>query len=611
MLRKLLVFIFFSIVFSGFSQSNYLDKLVNLKVNNTSYENVFKLISAQTGVVFSYGGFNNQQKITYTCSKKALKLVLTEILEGKCSYKIKDKYIVLNCSGPTKESQAKITKISLSGFIKDIETNQAIIQASIYSKDTKNSCLSDSAGKFKLIVQNKGEGQILNISKENYRDTSIWFDFKEGNGLVIYLRPIIDLSVKPEIHIFHDSVAVKDTTINKVSVLKDLNHLSKEIKEEGQKVWRRIKTKNSNYRNIRDTLFSRYSFSFVPPISTNKFLSINTVNQYSLNVLVGYSKGVERFEIGGLANIDAGNVSFLQIAGVTNIVKGDLLGVQIAGIANVNSKKTNGVQIGGVANVNRGNIVGTQIGGITNVNFSSFDGIQVAGITNLNKKGFNGTQIAGISNLTINQTKGIQIAGIVNSADTIEGIQIAGICNYAHKVEGVQIGLINISKSIDGIPIGFFSYVKNGYHKIEMAHDDLNLTSIGFRTGVEKLHNVFYVGKSFINPVNVATFAYGLGSAFKLNPKWYFNMEVSSQALIFEGQKWDNAASLSKFITGIEFRPVKKFALFVGPTYNVFVSKNSSPNMQSFVQSNPFYEKKFANNTLKMWIGAKFSIKFL
>ena len=60
----------------------YLERLVTLNANKQTIAELFKTISAQTSVVFSYSqSFNDMQQLSLVCKNKPLRLVITEILK--------------------------------------------------------------------------------------------------------------------------------------------------------------------------------------------------------------------------------------------------------------------------------------------------------------------------------------------------------------------------------------------------------------------------------------------------------------------------------------------------------------------------------------------------
>ncbi len=612
---------FFLFVFSSFfSQENYLDKTVSLDVSNQPFEILFKHISKQTGVVFSYSGFNSQQKTTYTCYKKNLRTVLDEVLENKCSYKVRDKYIILNCE---EKNPAVKEKMSFRGSVFDLAMRKSLPEASVFVKVNKQSVLTDREGKFVLQVP-KSSGIVVTIAKIGYADTSLWVE-PGAKELKIGMRPLLKVQEASEFPLDRDTVVGRQDSLPMSGGPTKIDSLFDSWSEEGRRIWNKLKAKNPNFRNITDTLFSQLSFSLFPPFSTNRLLSLNTVNRFSFNVLVGHSKGVDGFELGGLINIDAGNVRYFQLAGLANLVRGDvegfqlggltnlnggsMSGVQIAGIFNSNLSYCDGFQLAGISNLNHGTSYGTQISGIANVNRGFFDGFQLAGVANICRRNAYGFQLAGVSNQVFGVMGGTQLAGIYNSADTLYGFQLAGIVNRAHVVYGGQLGLINIAKSHHGVPIGLFSFVREGHHKLEIAYDDLNIATLAFRTGVERFHNIVFAGIDQRNK-DFWTIGYGFGSSFKCTKKWYFNMDLTAQTIQDSQDTWEEVQALGKFFAGFEFRPLKWLNFFGGATLNTYVSNpDAAWQPVSYVSKNYFYDQSFSQVDVKSWAGVKFGIR--
>jgi hypothetical protein len=410
-------------------------------------------------------------------------------------------------------------------------------------------------------------------------------------------------------------------------------------------LWKKLELSNDHLRNIGDTLYNNVSISLFPFCSTNGKLSINTINRYSINLIAGYSKGVEVMEVGWLLNIDNGDVRYLQYAGFMNIVSGNVLGFQIAGFTNVVGKTMTGLQFAGFTNVVMDTVRGMQVSGFSNINRRMTNGIQFAGFANIVSDDMNGIQSAGFINTTAKNTigmqfagfgnyssqmvgiqgsgfynfvqktmDGIQMAGFINTADSLNGLQVSGFINVAKHVKGGQIGYINISKTCDGLPIGFFSYVHTGYHKIELATDERLITTLAFRTGVDKFHNIFFAGSNFAKSDRMLTVGYGIGTSLKYREKIYFDIDLTAQTLQISpsGQNW-NQNSLNKLFVGVEFRPYKKLSVAVGPTLNVWVANSNDVDYVNLSQNLPtgFYSYSKDNTEIKAWIGGKLSVKFL
>lgn len=665
-----------------------LEKSVTVNASNQTYAEIFRSISNQTGVVFSYNSkqFDDQRKTSVSFYNKPLRVVLNALLKPvSCSYKLKKKYIIIKYSEPI--PPAKKSTFTISGYLFNANDSTKVKDASIFIKSTKQSAITDSFGYFKLEVSAEAGDLSLSVAKENYKDTVLIITGTADKELWMTLSPISipQVVTTPT----EDPVMDIDTVADSVPVVPVIDSVAKDTTVPISKFWQKQKELNANFRNIRDTLFTKVSFSLVPPLSTNKLLSYNTINKLSLNVLIGKSKGIDGLEVAGLLNYDFGDVQYVQMAGVGNIVGGNVKHVQTGGIFNIVGGNTDGVQAGGIFNVVSGyyhgvqaggifNIVakdvdgvqlggifnhaaiinGVQAGGIYNISRSNVTGLQIGGIFNYAKT-VNGMQIGGIYNLatdtirdvqiggilnTAKYARGTQIGGVMNTVKDIDGVQVGGVKNIANKVSGVQVGgVINVAKEVDGvqvagviniakningaqvacfnfadsssgIPVGVFSYIRTGYHKIELSVDELKITTLGFRSGVNKFHNILFAGYSNFGSQPFWTYGYGFGIYKKLTPKKGLLFDVTTQQLQNTNPGKIKTNILSRANVSYSYALAKKINIAFGPTFNFFQQEKTD---NSFINTfNSIAPQTFGHNTIgnvqsTMWVGAKASLKFL
>ena len=531
---------------------------------------------------------------------KPLRLVLNSLLQASnCSYKVREKYIIISCN-----KSAPATLMKINGYIYQATDSLVVPQVSVYIRQNKQSAISNDFGYFEMEFSSKATQVFVSIAKQGYRDTSILINNAPKHELFIYLQ-----AKEEQVKL---TQALPQTLVETGDSVKDVPvELKVETPaENGSSYWNRLRNTDINLRNISDTLFTNFSISALPHVGTNRLLSINTVNKYSLNVLAGYSKGVDVFELGGLVNIDNGDVKYGQIAGLVNLVSGNVTGFQLGGIANLNSKATKGVQIGGLLNVNKSKVLGMQLGGIYN-NASQVTGLQLAGIYNQSKNVL-GMQLGGIYN-DAQTLKGLQFSGIANRVDTLSGLQFSGIVNQAAYVKGVQFSLINIADTLQGVPIGFFSHVKKGYHKIELASDELKFATISYGTGVHVFHNIFLLGVNYAKP-QMLTYGYGFGSDWALHKRLSLSIELMAQQFQNTHVAFSSDNLSAKLFVGLAFNIKPKLQLGFGPSYNVFSSNVSDTKSGALFENFPpyyFYNQDIGDRNTKMWLGAKLYLKFL
>lgn len=607
--------------FHSGAQTPYLEKDVTIRSGTYAYEDLFRMISNQTGVVFSYTGFDDQQRVSARFDKQPLRIVLNTLFSnGSFSYKLKGKYVIVNAKPAPKpksdNASANSSNLVLNGYILNAEDSTEIVESSVYIKQSKQSALTNEYGYFNLSFPKTTDVLSISVAKEDFKDTTVVIISKQQSTLVIYLQP-----KSAPVSVTVDSMRVTLTTDS----IKPSETPVKDTLPPVNPFWKRLREQRANLRNISDTLFTKVSFSLFPPISTNRLLSVNTVNQFSFNLLVGSSKGIDIFELGGLVNFDYGNVKYVQIAGLTNLVSGTSSGVQVAGLINTVGKDVNGVQVAGLLNLDGGKVkhvqvagianlvkdtvTGVQIGGIANLNTSYTKGVQLAGIYNHSRNVFGG-QIAGIANMG-DTVHGVQLAGLVNKSSIISGFQLSGLINIAGKVKGSQLGFLNIADSISGIPIGFLSFVKKGYHKVELACDENFLATLSFRTGVDQFHNILIGGMQISGGRPLWTFGYGIGSALRLGRKWYLDLDLTAQQLYLNntGLTYN---MLTKSFVGIEYRFGKNFSIAAGPTVNWYSSESNAATDPVWSRINQrtvsnSIESGFVN---QLWIGGKLALRF-
>jgi hypothetical protein len=611
-----IVILCFAVV-TTLAQTPFLERTVSIAFVDEPIEQALKKISDKGGFTFSYSPpiLDQNKIVSFEFVNKTVRQILDQLFGGTVQYKQRGKYIILTRGGYSKNEDG-----IYSGYIIDEATGERLREVSVYDPVTLSSAVTDSYGYFEIKVDNPAPDLKLAIKKLNYTDTLIVALPNRLNNIPIKINA-------QKVGVFADSVGQKLKRFWKTKVL-----LSHQV----------------NLLNIQDTLYRDTQFSFVPFIGTNHALSGNVINKYSFNVLGGYSLGTQKVEIGGLFNIDRGDVRHWQFAGIFNAVGGNVDGAQIAGIFNANRGRVHGAQVAGVYNFNWGEVDkfsaagilnfarsgsrAVQIAGIGNMTVGDqtsphFAGIfnitsrnargQLAGIYNVAGKNVDGAQLAGIFNFTGKAVHGTQLAGIFNFAGkNVDGAQLACVLNFAKKVRGVQFGLLNISDSVGGVPIGLLSVVFKGYHKIEISADEIFYTNVAFRTGVRKFYNILAAGvkpSTFGDTKTTWTFGYGFGTAPRLSEKVFLNFDLTSNQIV-RGNSIGAVDLINKFYLGCELQLLKKASVTFGATLNAEVRNIENESGETFTDFKPnlFYDKTYDNRiNTRMWVGGKVGIRFL
>lgn len=590
-------------------QSNVrlLERSITITLDNVPMGEALKRVSREAGVTFSYSSklFDESQPVTQRFTNQTIREILDELFKGAIEYRERGKYIILIRG---KEKVAETDPKMLSGYVIDEATGQRLRNVSVYDPTTLASAVTDEYGFFKLEIKNPTAEEVrLAVKKAQYTDTLVVVPKKNRQLLKIPIKFDAD-----RIETMADSVGSKFTRF-----------FNRIFQAAGDAV---------NMENIRDTIYRKTQFGFVPFIGTNGGLSGNVINDYSFNMFGGYSLGNRVFEFGGLFNANRGNVSGVQIAGLANGVLGrsdavqvagllnlgadEVYGAQISGLANVALASARGSGIAGMANVSLGDQRGVYVAGFANVSTGASGPVQMAGFTNLSKGEFRGAQVAGFTNVVTSNLKGAQISGFANVADgNVSGAQVASFFNFGRDVSGTQIGLFNYARSMRGVPVGLLSFVAKGYHKLEISADEIFYLNVAFRTGVRHFYNILTVGakpQSFDQEQSFWTFGYGIGTAPKL-AKWLsLNVDVTSSQIVYG--KIEKINLLNKVYTGLDFHLTKNFSVFGGITLNGQVTDRfytEYPELFTHYEPSIIEERTLSNDLhLRMWWGGKVGIRF-
>jgi len=317
-------------------------------------------------------------------------------------------------------------------------------------------------------------------------------------------------------------------------------------------------------------------------------------------------KDVNMAQLSGFVNYGR-NIGGLQASGFVNIANGNVEAAQLAGFVNL-SHDVNGVQGAGFVNLAHGNIGMAQIAGFVNY-CDSVTGAQLAGFVNVARLNVTALQGAGFVNYGTSVT-GAQFAGFTNIClHENRGLQIASLFNYASALDGIQLGFINISDTVkSGMPIGFFSFVKKGYHKLEISSDEVFYANFGFKTGVDRFYNIFEWGFGSNKTFN---FSYGIG----FNKPFKKNHAINFDFIYTAVHDWDDQdLSLGD---KIKFQPIynysftKNFNAFAGPSINIYAS-DTQPESGEYKNIAPYtiWDQTYSTIRMQMWVGFKAGFRF-
>jgi hypothetical protein len=601
------------------SQNFILERKININLSNQRLDAVLKNIESQGKFIFSYNTeiLDIESLVTINEFNQSVKHVLNRLFGEKIKYIEKGNYIILQKANETTKLQApKKILYTVSGYIIDKKTDEKIPFASLYEQTTLDAAITDQYGFYQLeLASGKQPSFKINVRKENYTDTLIIVRPLENSKVDIVISPIEQI-------LEVDSISMDLENLSQEDFLKEIeeNKLANFFLSVKQKF---------QSENIKQYFNKGWQVSLIPGLSTNGILNSNIINDYSFNLIGGYSGGVNKLELGGFINIDKTNVKGLQLAGFSNIVGGMVNGLQMAGFTNTNFKSFKGAQLAGFTNVITDTLTGAQFAGFTNVIKGYTTGLQAAGFCNVVTKSMNGVQLGGFANATLydlnntqvagfanyaRNTNGIQVAGFMNvTAKKMDGVQVAGFLNYATEMSGVQLGFINLSFKSDGVPIGFFSFVGNGFHKFETTANDITPINIDFKTGVKQFYNIFSVGYQPKPNNSIVSFGYGIGHEFTLSKKIGLDLEIVSNQ-VYKGN-WNYLNLWNKANLTLAWNITPHFGLVAGPNLNYTIVEKFQPQLSSEFANNfiPSNACNIQNNSREYkssaWLGFNIGVR--
>lgn len=579
-----------------------LGKTVSIRVHNQPVDTVLQQISRQGRVNFSYIGapFRKDSLVTLNVSHKSIKQVLDLLFNAGIQYVESGDNIILRRAEGFRERNYII-----SGYVRDRENGQAVSNASIYEQTTLLSTFTDGSGYFHLRLKDRGRQPSvqLTISKELYMDTALYVMPGFDREISLTIAP-----AKP--------VLLKEFT---VSDQVDKTWIGKRLLSEGLR---------RQTQNISKFFASKpFQSSIVPSVGSHGKMAGQVVNKVSLNLVGGYSAGLNGVEVAGGFNINKRDVQYAQAAGIFNIVGGSMKGAQASGGVNQVMKSVAGAQAAGVVNIANDTVTGAQFAGLLNRALGDMTGIQAAGLINRSGGKMRGAQFAGLINTVADSMQGIQAAGLMNYVDgpagglqaaglgnfnhgdqtgaaiagvfnhtgrSFNGLQVAGVANNAgDSLYGAQISsLANHSKgAVRGLQLGLlFNYAR---HLKGMQIGAINIadTSSGYGIGLVNIvrRGGYYklsIATNELMPVQLSfksglrkfytmltggydpeekrhALGLGIGHVFDINRRFSVTAEVLQQNIF--SSSWKSLGQVYRFQPFAHFQLAKWFSVHAGP----------------------------------------------
>ena len=620
----------FAVLFaSSASGQPLLERPVDVHASRVRLSEALAMVASDAHFKLSYNAamLNGDSLVSLEANASAAKALRTLVGEGVRMVESGEHVILV-------EGEETGQHFQMEGRVVDGQTGAAIPHASIYALHDRNSTSTDGKGSFRIDLDAQhGRGAVL-IARAGYNDTIVY----AGKAALLGPIKLMPRETLPYMvpRCVYDRCAVEDLGTARLLV--------------------------SNERldaagNLSVTETSTAQFSVWPGIGTNGKASGAFVNNFSVNLLGGYAKGVDGAEFGvgvniirrdvkgvqfaGIANLLGGHMHGVQFAGAINHTMRSLQGLQIAGFGNTVWDTLTGAQIAGGVNVVKGGMRGTQISGAANITTQGCDGAQISGGFNVTMKevrktqvavGVNygrqvsGAQIAGGINVAIGQVGGGQVAGGINYARQVTGGQVAaginvaidtvmggqvGALNFARVCAGGQVGILNFSDTITGAAVGLFSFAWRGYHRFDVSTTDVLPMTFTFRTGTSRFFNI--IGWSA--PVDVEErwgFSYGFGTEPRFSKHSALNIEITAEH-VNEQHDWIEAVNiLGRFGVQYSLTLGRRLVLSGGPSLNVLASDwleaDTGTYLSAIAPGNTLFEEFKGDQRIQGWVGYRAGI---
>ncbi|HVU95802.1 MAG TPA: hypothetical protein VHE34_11290 [Puia sp.] len=543
-----------------------LDQSIHIKITQQPLGRALEIIGAAGKFTFSYNStiLNKDSVITLPEQTNTVRGILDKLFNGRLEYHEDGRYLILLPAAPPKALPPPEPKHYLiTGVILDEVTREKVPDASVYDPNRMIATLSKEDGSFVIKLRSSAEPGSLTISKEFYLDTTIHLPGDAGR-LTILLSPAFSTSpvtLSPQttapdtinIVLQADSAQIK-TILKNDLVRVEMTGFGRLLLSS------RLKMQSLNLKKL--FIQRPVQVSLLPRLSTNGALNSQVTNKFSVNIVGGYSGGLEGVELGGVFNIDRRKVMGVQAAGAVNIAGDTVAGVQMAGVYNRAIDSMKGVQAAGAVNVAR----------------------------NLN---------------------GVQLSGAVNLANHANGAQL-GVINITRHLKGFQLGVINIADTSDGASLGLFNFVRHGgMHEISLFADEFAPLNIAYKSGNKALYTILLFGMNPTEDRKSWYTGFGIGHRFPINNSLAIDLEASSLHVApVEWKNYSHNTWIQRLNLNLRWQAGKWLSFSAGPSVALYNPDRVYTIAGHEYQPVPYSTFTVSGNNIG-WIGWHAAISFL
>jgi len=542
----------------------WLQKPVTLTAQRKPLGTVLKELEARSGALFSYNSATlpADSLVSISVQGSTLNAALDKLLGDRYEYRERGAHVVIR---PAADGGT----YSVTGYVFDRETGERILYASVFEPRQLASTLTDHQGFFRLKLKDEYAAATLNIRHSYYADTSV------------PLRPGRDAEISV-------SIAPRPNEMDSIVVV-PRNRFERFVAR--LLISPRLRMQDMNLGGF--VAKQPVQFSIVPGLSTHGKMAAQIEDKVSINILGGYSGGVEGAQVGSLFNIVRRDVTGAQAGGLFNLVNGDVQGAQAAGIYNGTLGFVHGAQASGIASRVGRELHGTQTSGVYSEVLGDVRGVQASGVMSFARRSVRGVQLGGVANLAL---------------DTMQGTQLAGVINIARHSRGFQLGLINVADTSEGAMLGLLNVVRRGgVHEFSISSNEVVVLNASLKTGTPKLYTILTAGTT-PGPEKLFAFGAGLGRKVRLGKHLSLVPEVSARNLYLG--TWEEGPNLlSRGELMLSWRVAKGVQLMAGPSVSVYYTKQTR-EVEGFGFDIPRWSSYEFGRETRGWLGGAVGVAF-
>ena len=238
-------------------------------------------------------------------------------------------------------------------------------------------------------------------------------------------------------------------------------------------------------------------------------------------------------------------------------------------------------------------------------------GAQASVGVSVSSEDLRGLQTSVIGNIAEGSSYGLQGSVIFNWADNHRGLQ-TGLLNMGKRIRGVQLGLINTAEEADA-SIGLVTYTKKGGVYANLWSSDTAAIMGAVRFRARYTYTFLAVGGHPVPDDPSVQYGFGFGGHLDLPKKVYIELDTAIYGAHgnFRITNPRGPALLNTTRLMVGYRPLNRFAFFVGPTFNVLADTTGATGQAD----RPGYEYAPVTVTtpaaqLRAWPGFAAGIEF-